>query len=292
MDTITDTRPCTVVRTRDELRAAIGALRSAGRQVGFVPTMGAFHDGHLSLMRHAAADGHAVVVSLFGSPPQFSPTEDLSAYPRDEQRDLALAATAGVELVFAPPAHEVYPDRFGTTIRVDGPTRTLEGATRPDHFAGVATVVAKLLNMVRPDRVVFGQKDAQQVAVVRRMMCDLDFDDVELVIGPIVREADGLAMSSRNVYLSPQERVAALALRRALDAAQATIDGGEHDPRKIERAAHSVLSAEPRCTPDYATIVHPDTFVVADNLAEPSLLCVAARIGPARLIDNQRLTLA
>ncbi len=289
METLTHTPQITVVRTRADLRAAVGALRATGRSIGFVPTMGAFHEGHLSLMRLAGEADHAVVVSLFVNPTQFAPTEDLSAYPRHESRDLALAGSAGALLVFAPDVAEIYPDGFATTVAVGGPTRTLEGATRPDHFAGVATVVAKLLNIVRPDRVVFGQKDAQQVAVVRRMMRDLDLDDVEFVIGPIVREPDGLAMSSRNVYLGPEDRAAALVLRRSLDAAQAVVDSGVRDPRAIEATALAVLAGEPRCAPDYATIVHPDTFAVPDTLDGPALMCVAARVGPARLIDNHRL---
>lgn len=287
--TTTDTIP--VIRTRHELREAVATLRAQGRSIGFVPTMGAFHAGHLSLMRLAAADGSAVVVSLFVNPTQFAPTEDLSTYPRDEAADLALAASVGVDLVFAPAAHEIYPDGFGTTVGVDGPTRVLEGAARPSHFSGVATVVAKLLNMVRPDRVVFGQKDAQQVAVVRRMMRDLDLDDIELVVGPIVRETDGLAMSSRNVYLSESERAAALVLRRALDAAQAEVDAGNRDARAVEAIAADIITAEPLATLHYATIVHPDTFVVMGRLTEPALLCVAATVGPARLIDNTQLTI-
>ena len=290
MDTTTTTPPITVVRTREALRDAVSAIRADGRGVGFVPTMGAFHDGHLSLMRIAGQDDHAVVVSLFVNPTQFAPTEDLSKYPRDEARDVAMAASAGAELVFAPTVDQIYPDGFGTTVSVDGPTRILEGATRPTHFNGVATVVAKLLNMVRPDRAVFGQKDAQQVAVVKRMMRDLDLDDIELIIGPIVRESDGLAMSSRNVYLSDAERQAALVLRRSLDAAQAAVDGGERDPRAVEAVALATLAAEPLATPDYATLVHPDAFVVLDRLTEPALLCVAATVGPARLIDNTHIT--
>lgn len=291
MDTTIHTPPITVLRTRAELRATLAGARAEGRAIGFVPTMGAFHDGHLSLMRLAARDGALVVVSLFVNPTQFAPTEDLTKYPRDEARDLAMAAGAGAHVVFAPNVNEIYPDGFGTSIHVDGPTRTLEGAARPDHFAGVATVVAKLLNMVRPDHVVFGQKDAQQVAVVRRMMRDLDLDDIELIVGPIVREADGLAMSSRNVYLDADDRRAALVLRRALERAQTAIDDGERDPRLVEAAAMAVLAAEPRCTPEYATIVHPDTFAVSDSLTGPALMCVAARVGPARLIDNHHLTI-
>jgi pantoate--beta-alanine ligase len=285
---ITPTTP-TVVRTVAGLRDAVAALRTAGRSIALVPTMGALHDGHLSLLRLAGHGDHAVVMSLFVNPTQFAPTEDLSAYPRDEGRDLRLAAQAGAELVFAPDASEIYSDGFGTTITVDGPTRMLEGAARPDHFAGVATVVAKLLIAARPDRAVFGQKDAQQVAVIRRLIRDLHLDDIELVVGPIVREPDGLAMSSRNAYLGPQDRTAALVLRRALDAAVDAVDAGVDDPRHLEQIALDVLSAEPRCTPEYARIVHPDTFAFANHLDGPALMCVCGRVGPARLIDNQFL---
>ncbi len=280
----------TVVRSVADLREAVASLRETGRRVALVPTMGALHEGHLSLLRLAGDDEHAVVMSLFVNPTQFAPTEDLSAYPRDEDRDVRLAARAGVELVFAPDAAEVYPDGFGTTITVDGPARTLEGAARPHHFAGVTTVVAKLLIAARPDRAVFGQKDAQQVAVIRRLMRDLHLEDIELVVGPIVREADGLAMSSRNAYLAPQDRAAALVLRRALDAAVNAFVAGVDDPRRLERIALDALGDEPRCTPEYARIVHPDTFAFVDDLRDPALLCVAGRVGPARLIDNQFLT--
>lgn len=279
----------TVVRTVGDLRDAVAALRATGRSVALVPTMGALHDGHLSLLRLAGDGDHAVVMSLFVNPTQFAPTEDLSAYPRDERRDLRLAAQAGVELVFAPDASQIYPEGFGTTITVNGPTRTLEGAARPDHFAGVATVVAKLLIAARPDRAVFGQKDAQQVAVIRRLIRDLDLDDIELLVGPIIREADGLAMSSRNAYLGPKDRAAALALRRALDATVDAVAGGLDDPRHLEQIALDVLAAEPRCAPEYARIVHPDTFTFADELGGPALMCVCGRVGPARLIDNQFL---
>ena len=279
----------TIVRTVADLRDAVAALRTGGRRVALVPTMGALHDGHLSLL-HLAGDGdHTVVMSLFVNPTQFAPAEDLSAYPRDEARDLLLAAQAGAELVFAPDATEIYPDGFGTTICVDGPTRTLEGIARPDHFAGVATVVAKLLIAARPDRAVFGQKDAQQVAVIRRLTRDLHLDDVELVIGPIVREDDGLAMSSRNAYLDPADRAAALVLRRALDATADAVAAGVGDPRHLERTALDVMTGEPRCIPEYARIVHPDTFTFVNDLDGPALMCVAGRVGPARLIDNQFL---
>ncbi len=281
----------TVIRTRGDLRDLLAERRRSGRRIGFVPTMGAFHEGHLSLIRLAGqGDDHDVVVSLFVNPTQFAPTEDLSKYPRDEERDLRMAAEAGAGIVFAPPDDEIYPDGFGTTITVSGPTATLEGASRPDHFSGVATVVAKLLNIVSPDRVVFGQKDAQQVAVVRRLIEDLDFD-VELVVGPIVREDDGLAMSSRNAYLNADERRAATVLRRALDMAEVLHAGGERHPHVLEAVALATLEDEPLCEPEYATIVHPDSFsIIDDPLDGPALLCLAAKVGPARLIDNTTLS--
>jgi len=278
-----------VVRTVAGLRDAVAGLRRDGRQIAVVPTMGAFHEGHLALMRRARESGRAVVVTLFVNPTQFAPTEDLSRYPRDEDRDLALAGGAGVDVVFAPGPEEIYPPGFGTSITVSGPSAGLEGATRPEHFGGVATVVAKLLLAVRPDVAVFGQKDAQQVAVVRRLMTDLHLDDVELVVGPTVREPDGLAMSSRNAYLGPEDRAAATALSRALRAAEALVLGGEHDCARIEEAARAVIAAEPRCALDYATVVDRDTFQPTTTLEGDALLAIAARVGPVRLIDNTPL---
>ncbi len=278
-----------VVRTVDDLRRAVAGLRAAGRRIAVVPTMGAFHEGHLDLMRRAGADGYAVVVTLFVNPTQFAPTEDLSRYPRDEARDLALAAQNGVDLVFAPDAAEVYPPGFGTQITVSGPSAGLEGASRPHHFGGVATVVAKLLLAVRPDRAVFGQKDAQQVAVVRRLMRDLHLDDIELVVAPITREPDGLAMSSRNVYLDPEDRAAAVVLSRALRAAEALVAEGERTAARVEDAARAVIAAEPRCALEYASVVDPDTFEPLSTIEGDALLAVAARVGPVRLIDNQPL---
>jgi pantoate--beta-alanine ligase len=274
------------VRTVVELREAVAAERAAGRRVAVVPTMGAFHQGHLDLMRRAAEDGHAVVVTLFVNPAQFAAGEDLSAYPRDEARDAALAEAEGVRILFAPGPEEIYPEGFGTTVTVAGPSEGFEGATRPTHFSGVATVVAKLLIAVRPDRAVFGQKDAQQVAVVRRLMRDLHLDDIELVVAPITREADGLAMSSRNVYLGPEDRTAAVALHRGLAAAAGSVAGGERSGEAIEGAAAAVISAEPRCELDYVALIDPDTFRRLPRLVGPAILAVAARVGPARLIDN------
>jgi pantoate--beta-alanine ligase len=278
--------PIRVARTVAAARAEVAALRSAGRRIALVPTMGALHEGHLSLIRLAGRDGHAVIVSVFVNPTQFGPSEDFAAYPRDEERDLALAAGAGAAVAFVPPVEEIYPEGFATTITVGGPSRGLEGAARPHHFAGVATVVAKLMLAVRPDRAVFGGKDAQQVAVVRRLLRDLHLDDVELLVGPTVREPDGLALSSRNAYLGPRERAAATALIRGLRAASALAETGATDADLLERAAMEVMRSEPGVEPEYAALVDPDTFERLASLERRSLLCVAARVGRARLIDN------
>ncbi len=283
------TPPVPVVRTVADLRRAVAELRAGGRRIAVVPTMGAFHEGHLDLMDRAGAGGYAVVVTLFVNPTQFAPGEDLGKYPRQEARDLALAAEHGVSLVFAPGPGEMYPDGHATAIAVSGPSAGLEGASRPGHFSGVATIVAKLLLAVRPDRAVFGQKDGQQVAVVRRLLADLHLDDIELVVAPIFREPDGLAMSSRNAYLGPEDRAAATALSRGLRAAEALAQEGERDAARIAAAARAVIEAEPRCALEYAAVVHPDTFEPLDTLEGPALLAVAARVGPARLIDNVRL---
>lgn len=273
-----------VVRTVAQLRAWVSQQRSAGRGVGFVPTMGALHDGHLSLVEAARRDGFAVVVSVFVNPTQFAPGEDLSRYPRDEQGDVAKLTAAGADLVFCPTPDEVYPEGFSTTITVDGPSQGLEGEIRPTHFAGVATVVAKLLLMVRPDRVVFGQKDAQQVAVVRRLMRDLHLDDIEMVVSPTVRDPDGLAMSSRNAYLSATERAHALALARALQAGTRAATAGA-DPAQIVAAARDELKGA-ALQVDYVALVDADTFRDITTFDGPAVLCVAARAGSTRLIDN------
>lgn len=278
-----------IVRAVDDLRPAVAALRAEGRLVALVPTMGALHEGHLSLVDLAARDGHAVVMSLFVNPTQFGAGEDLGRYPRDEARDAAVAAGRGVALLFAPGAEEVYPPGFATEVSVGGPGEGLEGAARPGHFAGVATVVAKLLLAVRPDRAVFGRKDAQQAAVVRRLMADLHLDDIELVVGEIVREPDGLAMSSRNAYLDPEDRAAALVLHRGLRAAADLAAGGERDAEAVAGAARAVIEAEPRCALEYAAVVDPESFAALATLDRDALLAVAARVGPARLIDNTPL---
>ena len=271
------------VRTVAELRAALAPRRARG-DIGLVPTMGAFHEGHLSLMRHARADCETAVVSLFVNPAQFGPNEDLSAYPRDEARDAALAADLGVDLLFAPPVEEVYPDGFSTAVEVKGLTGVLCGAGRPGHFAGVTTVVTKLFNMVQPDVAYFGQKDAQQAAVVRKLVTDLDMP-VRIEVLPTVREPDGLALSSRNAYLSEQDRQRALALNRALKAAGAAVADGRRDAASVLAAARRELDSR-GVEPEYLELRSADDLSPAERVNGRTLLAVAARVGRARLIDN------
>jgi pantoate--beta-alanine ligase len=277
------------VRTVAEVRAAVATARRAGRSVGLVPTMGAFHAGHHALMRAARERCDEVVVWLFVNPTQFNEQSDLAAYPRDEQRDAAQAAELGVDVLFAPGVEEVYPPGFATTIRVDGLGDVLEGAERgPGHFAGVCTVVAKMFNMVQPDLAFFGQKDAQQVAVLRRMVRDLDIP-VELVVIPTVREPDGLALSSRNVHLSPEDRRRAIALSRALKAAETTVAAGERDAATIAARARRAMDD---VEPEYLALVDPDSFLPINNVNGRVLVAVAARVGDTRLIDNTIITTA
>jgi pantoate--beta-alanine ligase len=269
------------VRTVAELRAA---LADAPRPVGLVPTMGWFHEGHLSLMRAARADCETVVVSLFVNPSQFGPNEDLDAYPRDEQRDSALAAAEGVDVLFAPAVEEVYPPGFATRVEVGGVTEPLDGAARPGHFEGVTTVVTKLFNMARPDVAYFGQKDAQQALVVQKLVRDLDMP-VRIAVCPTVRERDGLAMSSRNAYLSPDERERALALSRALRAAEDVVRLGERDAAAVLGAARGELDAA-GVEPEYLELRSASDLTPAERVNGSTLLAVAARVGRARLIDN------
>ena len=277
------------VTTISELRAHLHAERSVGHSVGFVPTMGFLHDGHASLMRAARADTDVVVVSIFVNPLQFGPTEDLDAYPRDLGRDTALALEAGVDLVFAPSVEEMYPRPVLTTVSVAEVSARLEGAARPTHFAGVATVVAKLFSIVGPCRAYFGAKDFQQVAVVRRMAADLSMP-VEVVACPTRREPDGLAMSSRNVYLTPGERAAAPVIFTALRAGAAAISAGERDPAAVRDLMAGIISAEPLAELDYADVVDADSFTVPDRLSGNLRLLAAVRFGRARLIDNVGVT--
>jgi pantoate--beta-alanine ligase len=275
------------LRTVRELREALAPERRAGRTIGLVPTMGAFHEGHLSLIRHARRDCDVVVVSLFINPTQFAPTEDLDAYPRDEQRDAALAEAEAVDLLFVPPVEEVYPDGFATTVTVGGITEMLEGhPTRrgPGHFAGVTTVVTKLFNMAGPDVAYFGQKDAQQALVLRRLVRDLDIP-VRIEVCPTVRDPDGLALSSRNAYLSESERRQALALSRALRAAGAAVEAGERDAEAVLRIARAELDGA-GIEPEYLELRSTTDLTPVERVNGSTLLAVAARVGRARLIDN------
>jgi pantoate--beta-alanine ligase len=277
------------VATIAELRAALDRERAGGRTVGFVPTMGYLHDGHASLMRAARAETGVVTASVFVNPLQVGPGEDLEAYPRDLDRDTALAAEAGVDLLFTPAAEEMYPTPVLTTVSVAGVSAPLEGASRPTHFAGVATVVAKLFSIVGPCRAYFGAKDWQQVAVVRRMARDLSMP-VEVVACTTLREPDGLAMSSRNVYLSPDERAAAPVLYRALRAGAAAVGAGERDAAAVRDLMAGIIEAEPLAGLDYAEVVDADSFTVPDPLAGNLRLLAAVRFGRARLIDNVGVT--
>lgn len=277
-----------VVRTVADVRRAVSDARARGASIGLVPTMGALHDGHLSLVRAARERNDLVVMSLFVNPTQFGPSEDLARYPRDEERDARLAEDAGVDVLFAPDVAEVYPDGFATTIHIAGITDVLDGASRgAGHFDGVATVVTKLFQMIAPDDAYFGQKDAQQVLVIRRLVRDLDMP-VRVVACPIIREADGLAMSSRNVYLDPAARVQATALNRALVAAEQAVAEGRTDASAVVGAASEVLAAA-GIEPEYLELRSPDDLRELARVEGPALLAVAARVGSARLIDNRIL---
>lgn len=274
------------VRAISELRAALAGPRRAGASIGLVPTMGAFHDGHLSLIHRAREECDVVVVSLFVNPTQFNESRDLESYPRDEGRDAALAAEAGVDYLFAPAATEVYPPGFATTVSVAGVTDVLEGAHRGrGHFDGVTTVVTKLLNIAMPDVAYFGQKDAQQALVIERLVQDLDMP-VRIELGPTVREPDGLAMSSRNVRLSEAERASAGSLHRALGAIRETIAAGERDASKA-RATGLAELASAGVEPEYLEIVSADTLTPVERIDGDVLALIAAQLGATRLIDNE-----
>jgi pantoate--beta-alanine ligase len=275
-----------VARTVAELRAALLEPRRTGRTIGLVPTMGAFHEGHLSLIRRARRDCDVVVVSLFVNPAQFTDAADLERYPRDHDRDEALAAELGVDHLFAPAVEEVYPAGFATTVSVAGITETLEGAHRGRaHFDGVTTVVAKLFNMVGPDVAYFGQKDAQQTLVIRRLVRDLDMP-VRIEVCPTVREADGLALSSRNAHLSPSDRARAAALHRALAAVQDAVSRGERDAAALRARARAELAAS-KIEPDYFELVSTETLNPVTRIDGTVLAVLAAQVGGTRLIDNQ-----
>ncbi len=260
--------------------------RAAGQKIAFVPTMGFLHEGHLSLLREGRKHGDLLVLSIFVNPTQFGQGEDLDRYPRDFERDEAMARECGVDLIFYPGAEAIYPAGYATYVSVDGPlTNTLEGASRPTHFRGVTTVVTKLFTIVMPHVALFGRKDFQQLAVIRRMTADLNLP-VEIIGMPIVRETDGLAMSSRNVYLSASERGQALALVDTLRGAVARVRDGERDPEKILLQARQRLLVEPDLAIDYLKICRSDTLEEADTIDDRSVMLLAVRVGKTRLIDN------
>ncbi len=275
-----------VVSTEGPLRQAVAAARRAGKTIGFVPTMGALHTGHVSLMDAARAADGFVVVSIFVNPTQFGPNEDLTRYPRPLAHDLEMCDAAGVDLVFTPDAVTMYPPGFRTFVEVNEFSEMLEGASRPGHFRGVATVVLKLFNIVQPDRAYFGQKDAQQVRIIQQMVRDLNVP-VEVVVRPTVREPDGLALSSRNQYLDADQRRAATALNEALKEAEAAIRAGERDPVVIELTMARRIAEAPGAVLDYAVAVDADALKPATPLRGTILLALAARFGATRLIDNR-----
>ncbi len=277
--------PCPVIESVEVFRKVLDAERGAGRRVGLVPTMGALHDGHLSLVRRAAAECDTVAVTVFVNPLQFGPGEDLERYPRDLDGDVVLASAAGATHLFAPSVAEMYADEVLTTVRVARLGEGLEEAARPGHLGGVATVVAKLFAMTGPCRAYFGEKDYQQLLVVRRMAADLSYP-VEVVACPTVREADGLALSSRNAYLSPDERRAAAVLYRCLVAGRAAVEAEEEDPAVVRSAMAEIVASEPGARLDYAEVRAAGTLEPLDRVVGDVRLLVAARVGPARLIDN------
>ena len=273
-----------ICATISEARAACRDARAGRKRLGLVPTMGALHEGHLSLVR-AAKGCDAVAVSIFVNPTQFGPTEDLSKYPRQFDRDRQLLEKEGIEILFAPSVEEIYPNGAVTWVFVEGLSEKLDGRSRPGHFRGVTTIVAKLFNIIEPEAAFFGQKDAAQLAVIRRMVEDLNFP-VEIVACPIVRESDGLAMSSRNAYLNREERGCALVLRRSLEQVQREFQAGERIAAKLISAAKEVFASEPHVVLDYFEVVDPDTLDPVERISQRTLVAVAAHVGSTRLIDN------
>lgn len=274
-----------IVKTIEEVRAIVRAWREAGLSVGLVPTMGFLHEGHQSLIARSVADNDRTVVSVFVNPIQFGPTEDLEAYPRDIERDKALVEATGGDLIFNPEPVEMYPPHFTTFVDTTETTELLCGARRAGHFRGVCTVVSKLFNIVGPDRAYFGQKDAQQLATVRRFVRDLNFN-IEIVACPIVREEDGLAKSSRNTYLSTEERKAALVLSRSLRQAQAAVENGERRAKVVVDIIADCLKQEPLARVDYIEVVDLDNVQRVEKIEENTLVAIAVYIGKTRLIDN------
>jgi pantoate--beta-alanine ligase len=273
------------VSTVEDMRAFSRRTRRSGARLGLVPTMGALHEGHLSLVRAAKAASDVVAVSIFVNPTQFGPNEDFAKYPRNLEQDCALLEREGVDVAFAPCTDEMYPPGAITWVTVEGMSDRLCGRSRPGHFRGVTTVVSKLFHIVEPDIAFFGQKDAAQVAIIRRMVRDLNMP-ISIDVCPIIREADGLALSSRNAYLSPGERKSALVLYRSLQRARELFEGGELESKKIIAAGKSEFAAEPAVRLDYLEIVDPDSLEPVSTISRPALIAIAAFVGSTRLIDN------
>lgn len=274
-----------IISSSVEMTAYSKAEQRAGRRVGFVPTMGALHEGHLSLVRAARAQCDVVVVSIFVNPTQFGPNEDLARYPRNFEQDKTMLQREHVSAIFCPSVEEMYPAGATTWVAVEGLSERLDGRSRPGHFCGVTTVVSKLFNIVQPELAFFGQKDAAQVAVIRKMVRDLNFD-VQIVVCPIVREQDGLAMSSRNAYLTAQQRNQALVLSRSLKYVQSLVEQGERCARKLIAAGKQVIEQDPAVRLDYFEVVDPDTLEPVSDAGKGALVAVAAHVGTTRLIDN------
>ncbi len=268
-----------------ETQSFVKQIKNEGKTVGLVPTMGAFHEGHLSLMRRAKAENDVVITSIFVNPTQFGPKEDYDAYPRDLENDSKMAEKIGVDVIFAPTVKDMYPQGYATFVNVERLTEKMCGVSRPGHFKGVATVVTKLFNIIPAHRAYFGQKDAQQCIVIKQMTKDLNFD-IEIVVLPTVRESDGLAMSSRNKYLSDEERKSALVLFKSLSIADKLIKSGEIDSKKIRQKMLDIINAEPLARVDYISIVDAETLEDLDSVRENTLIALAVFIGKTRLIDN------
>ncbi|MCS7254761.1 MAG: pantoate--beta-alanine ligase [Armatimonadota bacterium] len=279
-----------VVTSVSEMQSCAMRLRMENKVIGFVPTMGYFHEGHLSLMRRARSECDVVIVSIFVNPIQFSPGEDYERYPRDVERDLKMAEDVGVDIIFHPSVEEMYPEGYATYVHVERLTEGLCGAHRPGHFLGVTTVVAKLFNIVMPHKAYFGEKDYQQLMVIKRMVKDLNFP-VEIVSCPTVREKDGLAMSSRNVYLQPEERQAALSLSRGLMAAKEMFERGERDANALKRLVEECMRSSKLVRPQYIEVVDAETLEPVERIERDAVIAVAAFVGKARLIDNVILKL-
>jgi pantoate--beta-alanine ligase len=277
--------PMHIISSAAEMTAFSKAAQLEGKRVGFVPTMGALHEGHLSLVRAARAHSNVVVVSIFVNPTQFGPNEDFSRYPRSFEKDRAMLETEGADCIFSPSVEEMYPPGATTWVAVEGLSEKLDGRSRPGHFRGVTTVVSKLFNIVQPQVAFFGQKDAAQVAIIRKMVRDLNFD-VNIVVCPIVRESDGLAMSSRNAYLNAEQRKQATVLHRALKCVQALVEQGESQAEKLISIGKQTIGAEAGVRLDYFEIVDPDTLDPVSNVRNKALIAVAAYVGSTRLIDN------